>query len=45
MPWTEVIIAFFGGCSLVIQALCLYIIGDLRDRIVRLEAKFFADRG
>lgn len=33
----EVIIAVVGGVMAVIQALTLFILGDLRQRIMRLE--------
>jgi hypothetical protein len=39
--WVDVAIAVIGGGSLLIQSLGLYIIKDLRDRIVRLEDKVF----
>ena len=40
-PWLEVLLGVAAIGSTVIQGLGLYIISDLRDRVVRLEGQFF----
>lgn len=44
-PWLEVVIALAAGAATLIQSLGLFILYDLRARVVRLENLYFTKTG
>jgi hypothetical protein len=44
-PFLEIVIALAAGAAVLIQTLGLYILTDLRQRVVRLEDRIFEEHG